>query len=159
MTLLEQVKADQLVARKSAVKNRNDPVILAKETIVSNVLGTVLSGCEALSMKSKDGRVVLSDSDVVGVIQIIAKGVAETITLIANNADRADELAKLQQEKATLSAYLPQQLTTEELTAVAVHQHSLGLNLGQIMAHLKAEYAGKYDAKAASGIVRGVTAP
>ena len=145
MSLLEKIKADQLVARK------------ARNAVIANLLGVVIATCDTEAKKGKTAR-SLTDNEIVAIIKNTLKQNGEALTILGNT-ERADEIAKLNQERTQLETYLPQQLSDEEVTDIAIRQHSLGLNLGQIMAHLKAEYAGRYDGQKASQIVKGVCLP
>ncbi len=146
MSLLDRIKADQLSARK------------ARDAVVANLLGVVISTCDTKAKQGKAPR-NLTDDEIVAVIKNTLKQVGETMALLDGNTERADEIAKLTQERNQLETYMPQQLNDEELTIISIRQHSLGLNLGQIMAHLKTDYAGRYDAKRASEIIKGVVLP
>jgi uncharacterized protein YqeY len=60
-----------------------------------------------------------------------------------------------------LEAYLPEQLSTEELTAKAeefIKENSLsgGKAMGQVMGHFSKNYTGLYDGKELSTIVRSL---
>jgi uncharacterized protein YqeY len=65
-------------------------------------------------------------------------------------------VAQNDKEKAILDAYLPQQMTPEALEE-AIREISVELGttqIGPLMAKLKEKYAGQYDGKLASELVR-----
>jgi uncharacterized protein YqeY len=128
-----------------------------KDDIISKLLGTVIGECETLAKNDKSGAGdVFNDDFVIKVIQKQLKYISETIKLIEEKPERAVELAKCIRESEHLKTYLPKQLTNDELTNIAIRQHSVGLNVGAIMKHLKDNYSGRYDSKIAIDIVKGV---
>ena len=90
-----------------------------------------------------------TDVDVLGVVKKSVEGVKET----TNDAN----------EIALLEGYLPSQLSSEDLDALAskyINDNSLvGMaGLGKTMGHFKATYAGQYDGSELSNIVKGILA-
>ena len=143
MDLLERLKADQLTARK----NRN--------TVDANVLGLVVAECATKSKNFNPPR-ALTDDEVLGVVQSVLKRIGEALRLTQGQSDRQQERTKLIQERKVLETYLPARLSDEEITEIAVRQHSLDQKVGQIMAYLKTSYAGRYDPTKAFAIIKDV---
>jgi uncharacterized protein YqeY len=69
----------------------------------------------------------------------------------------APKMSVATQEIAILKNYLPQQMDETQLrAAIAVFKaENADANMGSIMAHLKANYAGLYDGKMASQVAKG----
>jgi uncharacterized protein YqeY len=143
MILLEKIRSDWMEARKK------------HDAVVANLLGTVIGECDTAAKSGKTEH-VLTEADVIKIVQSMRNRISETISLIVNRPERAPDLAKWRIELEQISTYLPQQLSNEALTEIAIGQHSLGLNLGQIMTYLKANHPGRYDAKLALDIVKEI---
>lgn len=97
----------------------------------------------------------LSEAEIVGLIRKEASKRTEAIEF-ARKANRSDLIAKNESERDLLDAYLPQQMSAEQLEAavrgIAVE---LGSNqIGPIMAKLRERHGGQFDGKLASEIVR-----
>ncbi len=78
----------------------------------------------------------------------------------AEKAQRPDMITKLKRDLITLEAFLPQQLSREELSA-AIKAHKAQnpqANMGTVMAALKQSHAGQYDGKLASEVAKEVLA-
>lgn len=134
--LIEKLKEDHMVSRRS------------KNTVLSNLLGTVLAECQKAEKNGKTER-VLTDGEVLAIIQATKKKVVETISLISGYPDRKEQLLKMEQERDFLDVYIPSQLTEDEIKNIALNKDN-GTNMGQIMAFLKTNHAGKYDSKSVS---------
>lgn len=85
----------------------------------------------------------------------ICAGVAETEEPERMTGQQID---RLRADIRTLEAYLPAQLSEDELRAYAAARVRAGDGLGQVMAALKADFPGRYDGKLASAVVRGLLA-
>lgn len=137
--LLEQIRADQLTARKAGNK--------AAASLLTTLIG---EATKVSAEEFKKGQTEITDGKVVAKIKSFAENAKQTLAVAP--ADRKDDI---QAEIDILEGYLPQQLSEEDLTKVIGAWKADGLNLGQIMANLKAEYEGRYDGKLASSIARG----
>jgi hypothetical protein len=104
----------------------------------------------------------MTDIEVVAVVKKFLKGIDEMLGVITPPVgpatDAQAKLDKILAEKAALEAYLPKQMSEDELRAFATAKAAEGLNMGQIMKALTAERAGQYDGKTASGIVKAALA-
>lgn len=140
-SLLDRVREDHIASRR----NRN--------VVLSNLLGTIISECDTIAKSGKAAR-ELTDDEVLAIIQKTRKKMLETIVIIAEIPERAEQKTKLLQEREYLEVYLPQMLTNEELAAIVIQREILNENLGQIMGYLKKNYAGRYDAKEAHAYIK-----
>ena len=112
------------------------------------------------SIKIKEVEVggQLTDADVAAVLQKEAKQRRETLDEL-NQVDRPDLAAAQQAELEILEAYLPQQLSREELEELArqaiadVNAESPG-DMGQVMRVLMPQVKGRADGKLVSQVVR-----
>jgi uncharacterized protein YqeY len=106
------------------------------------------------------GKDRISDADILEVLAKMIKQRRESVT-IYEEAGRL-ELAQQEQEEITIiEAFLPQQLSDDEiLTAVKgviVELGAVGLkDMGRIMAELKGRHAGQMDFGKASGMVKKI---
>ncbi len=134
MSLLDQIKQDQLTARKS------------KDVITSSILTTLIG--EASIIGKNDGNRESTDSEVTATIQKFVKNINETLSVQPNPT--------LESERAILEKYLPTQLTYDQLYAILkqwVITDSIE-NMGELMKKLKTDYNGQYDGKEASTIIK-----
>jgi uncharacterized protein YqeY len=141
MSLITEIKADQITARK----NRNAPM--------ASLLTTLIGEAEMVGKNA--GREVL-DAEVVATIKKFIKNIDETIKALGADDIRAQNAMD---EKVVLEHYLPKQMTESELRA---HVEEIvlteGLNMGKIMGVLKGRFEGRYDGKMASAVVKAVLA-
>ena len=141
MSLLSEIKKDQLQARKN--KNTDDATLL-----------TTLIG-EAAMIGKNDGNRETTDNEVVAVIKKFIKNNNELIAVV--NPETYG-FTRAIAENDFLTQYLPSQMTEEEIRA-AVQSHMFTVDevspkiMGVIMKWLKDNYAGQYDGKMASKIV------
>lgn len=138
MTLLEQIKADQLQARIMTNK--------AKASILTTLIG------EAEMVGKNDGNRDTTDQEVIATIKKFIKNIDETIAV-------AGSTETLVAEKDALQVYLPRQLTEPELRVtignIIVTQGLSGPKaMGRLMGELKKNHAGSYDGALASRLVK-----
>jgi len=136
MTLMEQIKAHQIAARKLGALQEREASLL-----------TTLLG-EAAMVGKNAGRET-TDQEVVAVVKKFIKNIDETITALQA---RNQLFTEFSYERSILERYLPQQLTESTLFAVAKTQP----DMPTFMKHLKENYAGQYDGKLASTIAKTV---
>jgi len=154
-TLLKQLEHDLLDARKTA-KNGN-----ANDKAKSKLINTVFS--EAAMIGKNDGNRETDDNEVIELIEKFVKNNKSFIgDMYAQSKDGNLSSALEAKEKALrneiliLSAYLPKQLSEEELQHIieAYISDDPDLNIGGVMQLLKANYKGQYDGKLASTMIR-----
>lgn len=139
MTLFEQIKADQLTARKN------------KYSLAAPLLTTLLG--EASAIGKNDGNRDVTDAEVVALCKKFVKGMDETLGYLGNSNIGAS--VTIAEEKEILSKYLPKQMTELELEVeVRLIVEEVGSNMGKVMAELKARFGGQYDGKMASSVVK-----
>ncbi len=121
-------------------------------------LGTVRLLLSAMKQREVDERIELSDADILGILEKMLKQRRDSIAQY--EAGGRQDLADVEKfEIGVLSAYMPQQLSPEEI-AVAVAQAiaSAGAagpqDMGKVMAVLKPMLAGKADMGAVSAQVK-----
>lgn len=137
--LLKQIAADQLAARKAGDK------------IASALLTTLLGEAGKLTAEDhKKGVTEVTDGRVIAVVKTFVSNLEQSLAVVPEDR-KADMLRELE----ILSAYTPPQLADDELQRIIGNYKAAGLNLGQIMAKLKADYEGRYDGKLASGYAKG----
>ncbi len=142
MSLLSRIKKDQLQARKD------------RFTQVASVLTTLIG--EASMAGKNDGNRESTDLEVVAVIKKFIKNLDELMAIVG---DGNDGFLEAMAEKMVLNVYLPSQLTSDEVADIVLKQIDLlddvsPKHMGKIMGHLKSNYAGQYDGKMASKVVK-----
>jgi len=143
MTLKEKITEDMKTAMRAKDSAR---------------LGTVRLLLAALKQKEVDERVVLSDADVLAIIDKMVKQRRESIVQF-EKAGRNDLADAEKSEIGVLSAYLPQQLSEAEVVreiegAIAETGAKGAKDMGKVMALLKPRLAGRADMGKVSGLVK-----
>ena len=143
MSLREQISDDLKSAMRGGDAARRDTIRL------------VLA---ALKQREVDERKVLTDAEVVGVIEKMIKQRRDSISQFEQGG-RQDLADKEKQELALLQAYMPQAISDDELAAavaaaVAAAGASSPADMGKVMAVLKPELAGRADMSKVSAAVR-----
>jgi hypothetical protein len=100
----------------------------------------------------------LSDGDLLGVLQKMIKQRQESVELY-DKGGRAELAAQEREEIAIISAYLPQQMSEDEvkaaIAALIAETGAAGIkDMGKVIGALKAKYAGQMDFGKASGLVK-----
>lgn len=130
-SLIEQIKADQLAARKAR--------LTSKATLLTTLLG------EAQTI-GKNANRETTDAEVVEVIKKFIKNIDFSLNQNISDEARMDLLL----EKGVLDLYLPKQLDSNQMfeiiKKIRVEKGAL-LELKDIMGSFKAQFAGMYDGK------------
>ena len=142
MTLRERLHDDTTAAMRSGDTLRRDVLRMA-QSAVYNV--------------EKAKRTTLSEDEVLAVISREVKTRRESVEAFRNGG-REDLAAKEEAEIAILQAYLPQQLSEDELRAlvdeaVVATGATSARDLGKVMGWLSPRIRGRADGKVASGLV------
>ena len=121
-------------------------------------LGTVRLLLSAMKQKEVDERVVLTDADILAIIDKMVKQRRESIAQF-EKASRNDLADAEKAEIAVLSAYLPQQLSEAEVAkeidaAIAETGAASAKEMGKVMGLLKSRLAGRTDMAKVSGLVK-----
>ncbi len=157
MALLDELKADQLAARKS-----NDRL---KADLLTTLIG---EATQITTEEFKRGVTEVTDEKVAATVAKFLKNTKLTLENLASergrliesgsDASKVDQRTKAAEaEVAILSSYGPKQMTESELRQAINEFRATNpdANVGTIMAHLKTTFGGQYDGKAASALARG----
>ena len=157
MALLDELKADQLAARKS-----NDRL---KADLLTTLIG---EATQITTEEFKRGVTAVTDEKVAATVAKFLKSTKLTLENLASERARLIEagsdaskvdarIRAAESEQAILSSYSPQQMTEAELRDAinAFRAANPDSNVGAIMAHLKETFGGRYDGKAPSALARG----
>ena len=124
----------------------------------SERLTTIRMLLAACKQREVDERIVLDDSDVIGLVDKLIKQRKDSITAFTQGG-RADLADKEGAEVRVLEAYLPQRLGADDIAA-AVTAIVAGLgasgpgDMGRVMAAAKAQLAGKAEMALVSAAVK-----
>ena len=129
----------------------------------SERLGTIRLLQSAMKQKEVDERIELDDAAIVAIVDKMIKQRKDSIAAF-EQAARQDLVDKEKAELAVLSAYLPERLSAQELTAaVQAIVAELGAtgpgDMGKVMGAVKTRLAGKADMGAVSAAVKAALAP
>src|SRR6201999_1558280 len=105
-----------------------------------------------------DGKPPLSDADLLSVLQKMIKQRQESVELY-EKGNRAELAAQEREEIAVISAYLPKQMSDDDVkAAIAAAIKDTGAagmkDMGKVIAALRAKFAGQMDFGKASGMVK-----
>ena len=147
MALKEQITEDMKAAMRARETER---------------LATIRLLMAALKQKEVDERIDLDDAAVIGVVDKLIKQRKDSIEAF-RKAERHDLADKEEAEMKVLQAYLPQRMSSEEITrAVQSIVASLGASgpgdMGKVMGAVKAQLAGKADMGEVSAAVKAALA-
>lgn len=115
----------------------------------------------AVKQREVDERIVLTDTDVVAIVEKAIKQRRESIAQFTTG-NRPDLVAKEEAEAVVLAAYMPAQMSDTDVDAViaaaVAEVAATGVTgnaaIGKIMAIVKPKLAGKADMGAVSGKVK-----
>ena len=146
MSLKDSITADMKTAMKSGDSMR---------------LGTIRMLLAAVKQREVDERIVLTDIDVVALVEKAIKQRKEAISQF-NAGNRPDLVAKEEAEAVVLAHYLPEQMSDADVDAViaaavadvAATGVAGNAAIGKIMAIVKPKLAGKADMGAVSAKVK-----
>lgn len=104
------------------------------------------------------GKPPLSDGDLLGLLQKMIKQRQESVALYEKGG-REELAAQERAEIAVISAYLPKQMSDDDVkaavAAVIADTGASGIkDMGKVIGALKAKYAGQMDFGRASGLVK-----
>ena len=147
MSLKDQITEDM----KSAMR--------AKET---ERLGTIRLLLAAIKQREVDERIVVDDVGIVAIIEKLIKQRKDSIRQF-DKAGRMDLVNQETNELNILQAYMPAQLSAEEITGIVSKTIAyLGASgpqdMGKVIGALKAQLAGKADMGMVSGMVKAALA-
>ena len=131
-TLLQNIKADRLEARKN------------KEASTASILTTLLGELE--TQFKKDG-IEVSDTMVIARCKKFIEGISENLKFATG-----DKIDFYNHEIAVLEKYLPKQLLETEI--VTILSELKPANVKVAMEYLKVNYAGRYNGQLASKVAK-----
>jgi uncharacterized protein YqeY len=125
-------------------------------------LGAIRLLLAAVKQKEVDERIVVDDATLIGIIDKLVKQRKDSVAAYTQ-AQRMDLADKESAEITILEAYLPQRLSSAEVTAaVLAIVAKLGAkgpgDMGKVMGAVKAELAGKADMALVSQAVKAALA-
>jgi uncharacterized protein YqeY len=120
-----------------------------RDTVKANLLSTLYGEMFTLSKSGKE----MTGEDELKIIRKFLKNIDETLALEIP----ADTKTKLAAEKSILETYLPKQMQKEEIEKVVGALVTEGKTLKDIMPYFKEHYAGTYDGRTVSEIVKSKT--
>jgi uncharacterized protein len=131
----------------------------------SQTLGTIRMLLAAMKQREVDERIVLSDADIVAIVEKAIKQRKESIAQFTTG-NRPDLVAKEETEVKVLAAYMPAQMSDAEIDAVvkaaveevAASGVSGNTAMGKVMAIVKPKLAGKADMTVVSAKVKAALA-
>jgi uncharacterized protein YqeY len=140
---------------KKKLKEELKVAMKAQDRLRLDTIRAVLSEIQYEEMQKSVDE--LSDAECLAVAQREVKKRNEALQF-TEQAGRAEEKQKLLAEIAILEFFLPKQLSSEDLEKIVVglKDSTPGASMPIVMKHLKENYAGQYDGKSASEIVKRV---
>jgi uncharacterized protein len=136
----------------------NEDVKAAMKAREAERLGTLRLLTAAMKQREVDERITLDDAGVVAVIEKMLKQRKDSIAQY-EKAGRQDLADAEKREMAILQAYLPQQLSEDEVAAivaeaVAATGAAAPSDMGKVMAIVKPKLAGRADIGRVSALVK-----
>ncbi len=123
---------------------------IAKETVKANLLSTLYA---EIFTQSKNGK-EMNEEDELKIIRKFMKNADETLSFDISE----DAKNKLNEEKKILEAFLPEQMSTEEIENIVTELIAEGKTMKEIMPYFKEKHQGLYDGRAVSEIVKSKSA-
>ncbi len=144
---------------REAINNAVKDAMKAKEERKLSTLRMVNSTIKNADIEARgQGKPPLSDGDLLAVLQKMIKQRQEAVELY-DKGGRPELAAQERDEIAVISAYLPKQMSDDDVkAAIAAAISETGAagmkDMGKVIAALRAKYAGQMDFGKASGLVK-----
>jgi uncharacterized protein len=141
------------------INNAVKEAMKAKEERKLSTLRMVNSSIKNADIDARgQGKPPLSDADLLGLFQKMIKQRQESIELY-DKGGRAELAAQEREEIAIIAAYLPKQMSEDDvkkaISAVIAETGAAGIkDMGKVIGVLKGKYAGQMDFAKASGLVK-----
>jgi len=141
------------------INNAVKEAMKAKEERKLSTLRMVNSSIKNADIDARgQGKQPLSDEDILGLLQKMIKQRQESVELY-DKGGRTELAAQEREEIAVISAYLPKQMSDDEVkAAIAATIKDTGASgmkdMGKVIGALKGKYAGQMDFGKASGLVK-----
>ena len=135
------------------LKKANMEAMKNKDKDARSVLSVVLTKCQLLIVEANANGKEFGDPQVLEVIQKVLKELSDEKEGYqkVNNAER---VASINHQEEVIKAYLPKQLSREEILAEIDKLEDK--SLPNVMKHFKMNFAGKVDMSLVSQIARGL---
>lgn len=135
------------------LKKANIEAMKNKDKDARSVLSVVLTKCQLLIVEANANGKEFGDNQVLEVIQKVLKELSDEKEgyIKVNNQER---VASISHQEEVIKAYLPKQLSKEEI--IAEINKLEDKSLPSIMKHFKMNFAGKVDMSLVSQIARGL---
>jgi uncharacterized protein len=138
-------------ALTEAMKARNERTVSTLRMVNSTLKNADIEG-------RGSGKPALGDAEVLGILQKMIKQRQESVELYQKGG-RQDLVKQEQEEIAIISAYLPKQMSENEMKAAidaAVTETGAGgmKDMGKVIGVLRGKYAGQMDFGKASALVK-----
>ena len=144
---------------RDEINNAIKDAMKAKDERKLSTLRMVNSSLKNADIDARgQGKPPLSDEDLLGLLQKMIKQRQESVALY-DKGGRPELAAAEREEIAVISAYLPKQMSDDEvnaaIAAIVKETGAAGMkDLGKVIAALKGKYAGQMDFGKASGLVK-----
>ena len=155
-------RRDHMMLREN-INNAVKDAMRAKDERKLSTLRMVNSTIKNADIAARgEGKPPLSDGDLLGVFQKMIKQRQESVELY-DKGGRAELAAQEREEIAIISAYLPKQMSEDDvkaaIAAAIAETGAAGMkDMGKVIGVLKAKYAGQMDFGKASGMVKAALA-
>ncbi|MBN9594921.1 MAG: GatB/YqeY domain-containing protein [Afipia sp.] len=144
---------------RDEINNAIKDAMKAKDERKLSTLRMVNSSLKNADIDARgQGKPPLSDEDLLGLLQKMIKQRQESVALY-DKGGRPELAAAEREEIAVISAYLPKQMSDDEvnaaIAAIVKETGAAGMkDMSKVIAALKAKYAGQMDFGKASGLVK-----
>ena len=141
------------------INNAVKEAMKAKEERKLSTLRMVNSTIKNADIEARgQGKPQRSDAELLGVLQKMIKQRQEAIELY-DKGGRAELAAQEREEIAVISAYLPRQMSEDDvkaaISAAIAETNAAGMkDMGKVIGVLKAKYTGQMDFSKASSLVK-----
>lgn len=137
--LLDGFKKEKI----AAMKLRDSEAVTALNVVISKLM--------LVTIEKREKGTELDETDVATVLQKTEKELIEEKSAF-EKVGRAETVAALEKQLATIRKYLPKQLGKDEIKEIILSLDDK--SIPAVMKHFKSEYAGKVDMKTVSEILR-----
>jgi uncharacterized protein YqeY len=153
----------EAIMLRDDINNAVKDAMKAKEERKLSTLRMVNSTIKNVDIAARgEGKPPLSDADLLGVFQKMIKQRQESVELYEKGG-RAELAAQEREEIAIIQAYLPKQMSDDEMkaaiSAAIAETGAAGMkDMGKVIGVLRAKFAGQMDFGKASGLVKAALA-
>src|ERR1700722_2732779 len=150
---------EDLTMLRENINNAVKDAMRAKDERKLSTLRMVNSTIKNADIAARgEGKPALADADLLAVFQKMIKQRQESVELYEKGG-REELAAQERQEIAIISAYLPKQMSEDDVKAAIAsaisETNAAGMkDMGKVIAALKAKYTGQMDFGKASGMVK-----